>query len=159
MGKLLQRWFMVGLCCLSLLACQAEKPPIEFAPDGAIVQQAIAFQLDRTQTALSRQLNAPPPQFKISQITVKIIEAIVVNSLPAYHLSGVYNLKLFLPRQTVTQTKNPFDVYLQRQQEGKSWRLLKREIDSRTESVQWSSYLVDLQSPDPSADMSQVNQS
>ena len=150
MGTLLQRWLILAWCCLGLWACQADKPPLEFAPDGAIVQQAIAFQLERTQTELSRQLNATPPKINISQITVKTIEAIVVNSLPAYHLSGVYNLKLFLPRQTVTQKKNPFDLYLQRQQEGKSWRLLKREIDPRTETVQWSSYLVDLQPPAPS---------
>jgi len=150
MGKLWQRWLILGFCCLGLLACQAEKPPLEFAPDGAVVQQAIAFQLDRTQAELSRQLNASPPKTKISQITVQTIEAIAINGLPAYHLKGVYNLKLFLPRQTVTQPKNPFDLYLQRQQEGKSWRLLKRDIDPRTETVQWSSYLVDLQPPEAS---------
>jgi hypothetical protein len=147
MGKLLRRWLILACCCLGLWACQADKPPLEFAPDGAIVQQAIAFQLERTQAEISRQLNAPPPPFKISQITVKTLEAIGVNGLPAYHLRGVYNLKLVLPRQTVTQKKNPFDIYLQRQQEGKSWRLLKRSIDPRTEAVQWSSYLVDLNSP------------
>lgn len=151
MGKVLQRWLILGWCCLGLWACQGDKPPLEFAPDGAVVQQAIAFQLERTQAELSRQLHTPPPRLNISQITVQTIEAIVVNRLPAYHLSGVYNLKLFLPRQTVTQTKNPFDLYLQRQQEGKSWRLLKRDIDPRTETVQWSSYLVDLRPPEASA--------
>ncbi|MEY2985399.1 MAG: hypothetical protein RLZZ568_2016 [Cyanobacteriota bacterium] len=143
MGKVWQRWWIVSLCCLSLWGCQANTPPLELAPDGAIVQQAIAFQLDRTQAALSRQLHATPPQFTISHITVNTIEAIVVNRLPAYHLNGVYNLKLVLPRQTVTQKKNPFDLYLQRQQEGKSWRLLQRDIDPRTDTVHWTSYLVD----------------
>lgn len=149
--KVLLRWFVLGVCCLGLWACRAEAPPIEFAPDGAIVQGAIAFQLEQTQAALSRQLNASSPQFKLSQITVQHIEPIVVNSLPAYHLNGVYNLTLYLPRQTVTQKQNPFDIYLQRQQEGKSWRLLKRDIDPRTDAVQWSSYLVDLQPPTESA--------
>jgi hypothetical protein len=151
MGKLWQRWVILACCCLGLFACQAAKPPLEFAPDGAIVQQAIAFQLERTQAELSRQLDAPPPRFTVSQITVNTIEAIVVNSLPAYHLRGVYNLKLFLPRQTVTQKKNPFELYLQRQQEGKSWRLLQRDIDPRTEAVRWSSYLVDLVPPPDAA--------
>lgn len=148
MRNYLQRCLILCFCCLSLMACQQEKPPIEFAPAGAVVQQAITFQLDRTQTALSQQLNAPNPDFEVSQINVKNIEAIAVNNLPAYHLRGVYNLKLILPRQTVTQKRNPFDIYLQRQSEGKSWRLLRREIDPRTDREQWSSYLVEFQAPD-----------
>lgn len=144
----LQHCLLLCLCCLSLIACQQEKPPIEFAPAGEVVRQAIIFQLDRTQTSLSQQLNATAPSFEVSQINVKDIEAIAVNNLPAYHLQGVYNLKLILPRQTVTQKRNPFDLYLQRQREGKSWRLLRREIDPRTEKEQWSSYLVDFQAPD-----------
>lgn len=130
------------------MACQSEKPPLEFAPAGAVVQQAIVFQLERTQTALSQQLNTPTPDFEVSKINVENIEAIAVNNLPAYHLRGVYNLKLILPRQTVTQKRNPFDIYLQRQSEGKSWRLLRRDIDPRTDREQWSSYLVDFQAPD-----------
>jgi hypothetical protein len=144
----LQRCLILCFCCLTLIACQAEKPPLEFAPAGAVVQQAIVFQLERTQTALSQQLNAPTPGFEVSKINVENIEAIAVNNLPAYHLRGVYNLKLILPRQTVTQKRNPFDIYLQRQSEGKSWRLLRREIDPRTDREQWSSYLVDFQAPD-----------
>ncbi len=144
----LRRCLILCFCCLTLIACQAEKPPIEFAPAGAVVQEAIVFQLERTQTALSQQLNAPTPGFEVSNINVENIEAIAVNNLPAYHLRGVYNLKLILPRQTVTQKRNPFDIYLQRQSEGKSWRLLRRDIDPRTDREQWSSYLVDFQAPD-----------
>ncbi len=138
----LKRLLILGLCWLSLVACRSNVPPLEFAPDGAIVQQAIAFELDQTQTALSRNLNASPPDFKVSQINVKNIEAIVVNRLPTYHLTGTYHLKLMLPRQTVKQANNPFEVYLQRQQEGESWRLLRRDIDPRTQKPHWTTYLI-----------------
>ncbi|WLT39780.1 hypothetical protein NON20_10405 [Synechocystis sp. B12] len=124
----LLNWLTLGLICFSLNACQSAPPPLEFAPDGAVVQQAITFQLNRTQTALSQHLNAPTPDFEISKINVKNIEAIAVDNLPAYHLTGGYDLKLILPRQTVTQKQNPFDLYLQRQSEGKSWRLLKKTL-------------------------------
>ncbi|AIE75887.1 MULTISPECIES: hypothetical protein [unclassified Synechocystis] len=135
----------LGLICFCLNACQNAPPPLEFAPDGAVVQQAINFQLNRTQTALSQHLNAPTPDFEISKINVKKIEAIAVDNLPAYHLAGGYDLKLILPRQTVIQKQNPFELYLQRQSEGKSWRLLKKDIDPRTNQEKWGSYLVELE--------------
>ncbi|MBD2654151.1 hypothetical protein H6G45_11800 [Synechocystis sp. FACHB-383] len=144
-------WLAMGLICLSLNACQSSPPPLEFAPDGAVVQQAITFQLNRTQTALSQHLNAPTPDFEISKINVKKIEAIAVDNLPAYHLTGGYDLKLILPRQTVTQKQNPFDLYLQRQSEGKSWRLLKKDIDPRTNEEKWGSYLVELEATEPAS--------
>jgi len=56
--------------------------------------------------------------------------------LPAYHLQGDYDLTLRLPHQKDTKQHNNFDLYLQRQIEGKTWRLLE-EVAS-----QWRSYLV-----------------
>jgi hypothetical protein len=51
---------------------------------------------------------------------------------------------LTLPRQTVTQKKNAFEIYLQRQSEGKTWRLLQREVkDGQAGEAQWSSYLIE----------------
>jgi hypothetical protein len=130
------------LCCLWLTACQATTAPLEFAPDGEIVQKAIAWQLQQTQERLSQQLKTSPPQLAIDKIQVKLLEPIVVSELPAYHLRGFYNVTLRLPRQMVTQKRNPFEIYLQRQSEGKSWRLLQREVNS-DEQIQWSSYLIE----------------
>jgi hypothetical protein len=66
----------------------------------------------------------------------------VISELPAYHLTGFYNVTLTLPRQTVTQKRNAFEIYLQRQSEGKSWRLLQRQVNAE-EKTQWSSYLIE----------------
>jgi len=135
--------FILALwCCFWLTACQATTAPLEFAPDGDIVQKAIAWQLEQTQERLSQQLKTTPPQLAIDKIQVKLLEPIVISELPAYHLTGFYNVTLTLPRQTVTQKRNAFEIYLQRQSEGKSWRLLQRQVNAE-EKTQWSSYLIE----------------
>jgi hydroxypyruvate isomerase len=144
MASLKKRWIaaIVTFVLIFLLnACSSVKPPLEFAPDGEIVQKAIALQLSQTQQGLGQQLNASRPEFKITQISVKKIEPIAVSNLAAYHLKGTYNLTLILPRKQVKQKNNHFDLYLQRQIEGKTWRLLKRNLNS-SQQPQWSSYLI-----------------
>ena len=127
-------WYWVALILL-LSACSAATPPRELAPNGQIVQKAIALQLNQTQQKIADRLNASSPQIQLHQIAVKQIEPIFVDKLATYHLKGTYTLTLKLPRQQVTQN-NAFDIYLQRQAQGKTWRLLKREAN------QWTSYLI-----------------
>ncbi len=142
--------FISRVCCvfwlwLSLTACQTTSaaPPLEFAPDGEIVKTAIAYQLQLSQTRLSQQLQATPPGLAIDGIKVNQIEPIEVGGLAAYHLRGRYDVTLTLPRQTVTQKHNPFDLYLQRQSEGKSWRLLQRQVKA-DQTEQWTSDLIEV---------------
>lgn len=136
------RWLLALLLIFLLNACSTVTPPLEFAPDGEIIQKAIALGLEQTEQHLSQRLNASRPTFEIGQINVQKIEPVVVGNLPTYHLQGNYNLTLTLPRQTVTQQKNRFDLYLQRQIEGKTWRLLKREPQKNSTETRWSSYLI-----------------
>jgi hypothetical protein len=138
------KWFkpiLTTILILLLTGCSAANPPTEFAPDGEVVENAILLQLSQTEQRLSQQLNASYPQLEISQIQVKKLDPVFIADLAAYHLQGTYNLKLILPRQEVMQKNNPFDIYLQRQIEGKTWRLLKREVISG-KKTQWKSYLV-----------------
>lgn len=125
-----------------MIACNSLTPPTEFAPDGEIVEKAITLQITQNFQRLSDQLNTTLPQLKISQIQVKQLDSILIAHLPTYHIQGIYNLKLMLPRKTTDQKKNQFDIYLQRQIEGKTWRLLKREHDLLYETFQWKSYLI-----------------
>lgn len=100
---------LLALILIFLLnACSTATPPLEFAPNGEIIQKAIALGLEQTEQHLSQRLNASRPEFEISQINVKKIEPVVVANLPTYHLQGNYNLTLTLPRQTVTQQKKSF---------------------------------------------------
>lgn len=137
------RWFQViftFVLIIALSGCQSPTPPTELAPDGEIVEKAIALQLSQTETRLSQQLKVAPPELEISSIKVKSFDPVFIEDLPAYRLRGTYNLKLILPHQQVTQRKNLFDIYLQRQVEGKTWRLLRRNLLGS--QVQWSSYLI-----------------
>lgn len=128
---------------MGLTACSgATSAPLEFAPNGDIVQQAIAQQLRQQLNPLSQQLNTTHPDLDIGQINVKNIESIVISDLPTYHLQGTYNVKLILPHQVVEQKGNHFNVYLQRQAEGKTWRLLSKDTKNASDETQWKSYLI-----------------
>ena len=132
---------------ISLTACAgATSAPLEFAPNGDIIQQAIAQQLHQQLNPLSQQLNTAHPDLDIGQINVKKIESVVISELPTYHLQGTYHLKLILPHQIVEQKNNHFNIYLQRQAEGKTWRLLSKD-NKASDETQWKSYLVGLPIP------------
>ena len=134
--------FLVIFFAFVVTACQNSTVPLEFAPDGQIVQKAIALQLSQRLNPLSEQLNTAKPQLNISNINVKKIDPVTITNLPSYHLTGTYNLRLILPRQDIKQTKNKFDVYLQRQAEGKTWRLLSKDNKTSNQDSVWKSYLI-----------------
>ncbi|YAI82725.1 MAG: hypothetical protein ACQJCO_03960 [cyanobacterium endosymbiont of Rhopalodia sterrenbergii] len=125
-----------------IVACNSPTPPIEFAPDGEIVEKAIVLQLTQNFQRLSNQLKTTLPQLKINHIQVKQLDSILVAQLSTYHLQGTYKLKLMFPRQLKEQKENRFDIYLQRQIEGETWRLLRREYNLPDETPQWKSYLI-----------------
>ena len=140
--KSLRMRLLAIVILMSLTACAgATSAPLEFAPNGDIIQQAIAQQLHQQLNPLSQQLNTTHPDLDIGQINVKNIESIVISELPTYHLQGTYNVKLILPHQIVEQKSNHFNVYLQRQAEGKTWRLLSKDPNASDE-MQWKSYLI-----------------
>lgn len=140
-----RRWYRKILAVMAILlltACGAPSPPTELAPPGEIVEKAILLQLKQTEQNLSQKLNASTPELELGRIDVKQIEPVYIAKLPAYHLQGSYNLKLKLARQQVNQKKNEFDIYLQRQIEGKTWRWLKKEPPQADGKSVWTSYSI-----------------
>jgi len=137
-----RRLMLAAILILLLSACGSPTPPTELAPDGKIVTKALNLFLTQTQASLGDNLQTEQPEFSLSGIQVKKLEPIYIAKLPAYHLSGTYNLILKSTSQKVTQKNNSFDIYLQRQREGKSWRLLKRDPDASANSPKWFSYLI-----------------
>jgi len=134
--------FLVGILLILLTACSSPAPPTELAPDPEIIQKAIALQLNLTQTLLTQQLKASTPDLEITQINVNKLEPVYIAQLPAFHLQGNYNLTIKLPHQQVNQKNNPFEIYIQRQIEGKTWRLLRRETKNTDPEPKWYSYLI-----------------
>lgn len=139
------------LLVVMLTACGGSTPPKGLAPGREIIRSAIARQLTLTEDRLNTQLDrATPTDFEVKNLKVKTLNPLYIADLPTYEVSGTYTLKLNLPRQDITQEKNEFDIYLQRQAEGKTWRLLieqksaTQNPEEKTEEqvTVWTSYLV-----------------
>ncbi|HEY9599093.1 MAG TPA: hypothetical protein V6D33_15615 [Cyanophyceae cyanobacterium] len=134
---------IISIVLIALLtACGTNTPTLGFAPNKQLVEKAIALQLSQTQQRLTQQLHSSPPKFEITQVKLKQLEPLFINSLPTYHFRGTYSLKFKLGKQPLTQQNNQFEVYLQRQNEGKTWRLAIPQQSEPGASVTWRSYLI-----------------
>lgn len=99
-------------------------------PNTPLVKRAIALQVAQTQQELSQQLRLDLPEsakVEVDRVSIATQEPFVINNLQAYRVQGTYDFTLKLPKRQLTQKNNPFEVYLQRQSEGKTWRLAQRQ--------------------------------
>ncbi|QCS49190.1 hypothetical protein FEK30_06940 [Picosynechococcus sp. PCC 11901] len=125
--KRLGQLVIFGVILLNLWGCTGTEAPREFAPDGEVIQRAIATKLKSHYQQLSQTINAPPPNLELKNIQVKKLDSFFLQALPVYHLQGTYDVVLNFPSQrTENRRRNPFEVYLQRQPEGKTWRSLEK---------------------------------
>lgn len=108
-------------------------------PSSRLVQRAIALQVEQTQQQLSQQLNLNVFGFEINRVAVTKQEPLMIQNLATYHVQGTYNVTLKLSKRRVTQ-QNPFDIYLQRQKEGKTWRLALPRANNDANT--WITYLI-----------------
>jgi hypothetical protein len=89
-----------------------------------LVEQAIALQLSQTQQELSQQLRLDlQPEIDIRHIKIAEKNPLQIQQLQAYQVKGTCDYTIKLPKREITQRQAPFEVYLQRQKEGKTWRL------------------------------------
>jgi len=105
------------------------------APERQLVERAIALQLSQTQQALNQQLRLQPNDIKISHVTITEQTPLVIEDFRAYRVRGSYTLTIKRAKRQVTQPKNSFEVYLQRQKEGKTWRLARLQPAADGEPV------------------------
>ena len=97
---------------------------IALSPTPELVQKAIALQLEQTQQQLNQQLDLNFQKFNIQRISITQQQPLTIENLPAYRVQGNYDFTVKLPKRSFKQLEKPFEVYLQIQKEGKSWRLL-----------------------------------
>ena len=141
-ARLMVSVVLTAILAIALTACGTSTPSVGLAPSKQLVQKAIALQVSQTQQQLTQQLQSSPPKFEITQVALNQLQPLFIDDLPAYHVRGTYNLKIKLPQQQVTQKKNPFDVYLQRQKEGKTWRLALPQDIGKGAWGRWRTYLI-----------------
>jgi len=104
-----------------LTACGA----VGQTPGKDLVEQAIALQLGQVQQELSQQLrlDEQPSELKINRVAISEQIPLKINNLPSFHILGSCDYTVKLPNRSIPQRNIPFEVYLQRQQEGKTWRV------------------------------------
>jgi len=133
------RIVLVVLLAVSLTGCGGR------LPDRSLVEKAIALQFSQTQIELARQLRVPAtaqPSFSIDTIAIDGRQPLKINGLRGYRVEGTYTLRLTYPDRTVVQPRNPFEVYLQRQVEGKTWRLARPQADPQESDEAWTTQLI-----------------
>jgi hypothetical protein len=112
----------IAILVILLTACRF----VTSTPNELLVRQAIALQLNQTQQELIQTLKLErPPKMEIDRLRINDRQLLSIDDLPTFQLSGTYDLRLQLPTQPVKRPNQPFEVYLQLQSEGKTWRLLR----------------------------------
>ncbi|WP_096595489.1 hypothetical protein [Calothrix sp. NIES-2098] len=115
---------------------------IGLLPTSQLVQKAIALQLEQTQQQLQQKLDLDFQGFEIKKLSISEQKPLTIQSLPAFRVRGNYDLVIKLPKRRLTQLQQPFEIYLQVQQEGKTWRLLLPERVNKDTQPIWHSYLI-----------------
>jgi hypothetical protein len=141
-ARLIASIALTAICLVVLTACGTGTPPLSLTPNKQVVEKAIALQVKQNQERLTQRLQSSPPNVEITQVTLKQLEPLFLDNLATYHIWGTYDLKIKLPSQQVTQQQRPFDVYLQRQPQGRTWRLVIPEGISNGSPVSWRTYLI-----------------
>jgi hypothetical protein len=132
------RLVLTAILLVLLTACSFGTP----SPNKNLVKKAIALSMQETQQQLSQKLNLDFGEFEINHLSIKQRQLMTVEHLPAFRIQGTYDLNLKLPERILEQPEKLFDIYLQLQREGKTWRLLLPP-GSNEDTSMWHSYFVE----------------
>ncbi|BBD57315.1 hypothetical protein NIES2109_00800 [Nostoc sp. HK-01] len=132
------RLFITMILLVLLTACGT----VGLLPTSELVRKAIALGLEQTQQELSQKLDLDFQGLEIQQLKIAEEKPLTIQNLPAFRVKGKYDLIIKLPQRQLTQLQQPFELYLQIQQEGKTWRLLLPDKTSKDSQRVWRSYLI-----------------
>ena len=116
------RRFLQALCVLSLVvsltACNGSQPP------RALLNEALALQIQLTQSAIASSLDLTPMPVapSVSRVRVEDQESFALGDEQGLRISGRFDWQL--PGDRV-QVDSPFELFLQRGSRGQSWRLAR----------------------------------
>ncbi|MBD2440423.1 hypothetical protein [Nostoc sp. FACHB-110] len=132
------RLVIITILLVLLTACGS----IGLLPTKELVQKAIAVALEQTQQELSQKVDLDFQGWEVKKLKIIEEKPLTIQNLPAFRVKGKYDLTIKLPQRQLTQPEQPFEFYLQIQQEGKTWRLLLPDKNSKQEQPLWRSYLI-----------------
>lgn len=132
------RLVLIGLLLALLTACGTTS----MEPSNRLVHKGLALQLSQVQQQLTQQLKfSTPAKFEINRIQIAEKQPLLIGNLPAYRVVGTYDLAIKLSKKKINQPHNSFEIYLQRQKEGKTWRLARLQSSDQDKST-WRTYLI-----------------
>ena len=120
--KRVVRRLLQVLCVLSILvsltACNGSQPP------RALLNEALALQIQLTQSAIASSLDLTPMPIapSVSRVRVEEQESFALGEEQGLRISGRFDWQL--PGDRV-QVDSPFELFLQRGSRGQSWRLAR----------------------------------
>lgn len=124
------------LCVLSIVvsltACNGSQPP------RALLNEALALQIQLTQSAIASSLDLTPMPIapSVSRVRVEDQESFALGDEQGLRISGRFDWQL--PGDRV-QVDSPFELFLQRGSRGQSWRLARPKGGSDARQA-WLTY-------------------
>ena len=120
--KRVVRRLLQVLCVLTIVvlltACNGSQPP------RALLNEALALQIQLTQSAIASSLDLTPMPIapSVSRVRVEDQESFSLGDEQGLRISGRFDWQL--PGDRV-QVDSPFELFLQRGSRGQSWRLAR----------------------------------
>jgi hypothetical protein len=120
--KRVVRRLLQVLCVLSIVvsltSCNGSQPP------RALLNEALALQIQLTQSAIASSLDLTPMPIapSVSRVRVEDQESFALGDEQGLRISGRFDWQL--PGDRV-QVDSPFELFLQRGSRGQSWRLAR----------------------------------
>jgi len=124
-------WRLILVLVLLLTACS------NIEPNREIASKAIALQTRLVQQQLQQNVS----KVDISQVNITQKQPLSIDKLVGYRIQGTYDFTIRLPKQRLNKQKNAFDIYLQRQKEGKTWRLALPKV-AKNGVFTWLTYAI-----------------
>ena len=129
------------LCVLSIVvsltACGGSQPP------RALLNEALALQIQLTQSAIASSLDLSPMPIapSVSRVRVEEQDSFALGDEQGLRISGRFDWQL--PGDRV-QVDSPFELFLQRGARGQSWRLARPKGGSEDRQA-WLTYPLGLE--------------
>ena len=139
--KRVVRRFLQALCVLSIVvslsACNGSQPP------RALLNEALALQIQLTQSAIASSLDLTPMPIapSVSRVRVEDQDSFALGDEQGLRISGRFDWQL--PGDRV-QVDSPFELFLQRGSRGQSWRLARPKGGSEDRQA-WLTYPLGLE--------------
>ncbi|MGD1902069.1 MAG: hypothetical protein ACFB9N_07495 [Geitlerinemataceae cyanobacterium] len=121
---------------LAIAGCDRFGPNADLPLEAALLRQA-QFGQEQLVGQLRFDLE---PTLRVRHIRVRSRRDFDIQGIPSYAVRGTYDLELEFPSRTLSRQRQPFELYLQPQAEGTTWRLAK--LDDAISPPQWRTYLL-----------------